>query len=418
MTTRQEGFILIVTIVCVFLVAGIALLLQLQVAAGVVLAAGTEGQLHSMVLASNGIEYACSILPFQDHERLFSGGLDGVTCGDRGEFERNPFDFSEAQLTLLRELRVRCDDGWPSSEDRLLIPDGWGSDRDGKFFVRFSAVPESFSGANRENVFVVRSMGLVPNRLPGFAGSLRNHVTLLEATVRLDREFALEGALTMMAAGAEIEAAEGVNNLAGEGGAAAAFLGGESESLRTSVVGQLGAGARASPANALPPDLFLDLNSTWSLDPLHNRLFLGEFWSHFMESIDDFGAALGSEGPDDWKLYWLPKGGDVPDGLQGIVVARGDLRIGNAVHFNGIVLHLGGGRLVLEERARVKGAVWMSNHGFEVPTELEGLVLGPVSLGLGRSSAIEFNREAVQRALGVFPPTLLRWRIIFPEMQH
>lgn len=418
MATREEGFILIVTIVCVFLIAGIALLLQLQVAAGVVLTAGTEGQLHSMVLASNGVEYACSILPDQDRERLLSGGLDGVTCGGSGSGERNPFDFNEAQTTSLGELKVHCDDGWPFVDTHLLNPAGWGSDRAGKFFVRFSEVPESLGDTNGENVYLVRSMGVVPNRLPGFTGLLRNHVTLLEATVRLDREFALEGALTMMAAGAEIETVAGIEHLDGEGGAAVAFLGERSEFLRSAVTEQLGEGTTTPLGDALTSELLVDLTAEWMVDPLHNRLFSGEFWSHFMASIGDFGAPLASEAQNGWKLYWLPEGGEVPDGAKGVLVARGDLGLLSGTSFKGLLLHLGGGRVVFEEGARVKGAVWMSDHSPESSSGAGELTLGEVRLTLRRNSLIEFDRDIVVRAAAVFPPTLIRWRIIFPEMKQ
>ena len=96
------------------------------------------------------------------------------------------------------------------------------------------------------------------------------------------------------------------------------------------------------------------------------------------------------------------------------MIARGDLFLEAGALFRGLLIHLGGGQLILRERSQVEGGIWMSN----LQPQGNRLNAGPLELSLSDEAAVNYSLEAIQSGLSYFPPTQLGWRLLFPEMDN
>ena len=141
---------------------------------------------------------------------------------------------------------------------------------------------------------------------------------------------------------------------------------------------------------------------------IYEGLFRLNFWRHFQDQLPIFADGLSS------GLAYMGQGGVLDGQFTGVLVARGDLTVQGQGRIEGLLLHLGGGALALQDRGEVLGGVWMSNF------ESSGAILQslPLSLRVSDSAQIRYSRAAIESALACFPPTQLGWRILFPEMQQ
>ena len=148
------------------------------------------------------------------------------------------------------------------------------------------------------------------------------------------------------------------------------------------------------------------MTKTYQSSPALARTFSATFWAHFLESLPGFVFESGRRG-----LRYLPQGGTVNSRVDGILIARGPLILAGQAKLTGLLIHLGNGALELRDQAQIVGGVWVSD-----PDHLTEPDPTPIELHLGDEVEVIYDREQIERALWLFPPTQLGWRIIAPEM--
>ena len=367
---------------------------------------GVETRLYSMVLAQNGIEFARGLLPLVDVDPLLSGPDGSFSGTDLAEW-RNPLPFAEARRMDPESWTSGRDDGLPYRGLDQLLPNGYSDPGGGRFYLRFSNNPEEPPHQDQDGVVLVRSMGVAPFSLRNpFLASIRNSVTLIESRLLQETAFRLRSALTLagddgdfhwtgsqfLLDGGHREPAVRLLSLGGDG-LGAEFL----QNLST---------AQASRIRGSGPEPSLqDSTGAYRDDPRHRSLFQAGFWRHFQDHLPTLSPAAG--------IVHLPEGGTLSGEVSGVVVARGTLTLRGDVRFRGILLHLGGGSVILKDRARITGGLWLSNLHVDGDT-ISG---GSLSLHVSDVAAIRYDADAVRMALRSFPPTQLGWRLLFPEME-
>lgn len=405
-----RGFTLLSSVFWVFLCSGLMLLLHQQAATRWRLSLDVESQLQALTIAENGIEYARTILPHLELNSLLTGA-DGQLCSAPDPQWRNPLSWEEARtLSDLDDWKPGCDDGILSPESAPPGTAGPSGATEARFFLRFSNNPEEARERDEDQIVLVRSLGVVRGRLADpFFPKHRNHAVLVEARLRQERAFSLDGALTLFADSAQL-LWEGTGfSLQGGLNPAVSVVSPQfpASPLLPAVIDSLTPEQRdrlrgGSGSGGVRDDTALFRSQAGRLG-----LFEGAFWNHFLQQLPRFSRPPGKgEGP---ALYWAPQGLVLEEKLEGLLVARGDLTIRGSARVSGIVLHLGGGKVRLEEEARIEGALWLSGW-------TEAIGFGAVSLRLGESAAILHDPERVEGAVRLLPATQLGWRIIFPEM--
>jgi hypothetical protein len=402
---NNSGFALITVLLIMVLLTSMTLYLSLMIAHRSTMTAAAETQLHSVVLAENGIEYARTLLPHVDLDQLLSGP-DGIHSGTSWSEWRNPMPFASARRLDPSFWTVSRDDGWPSLDNQLLLPSGYpASGAPGYFYLRFSNNPEEPPDKDQDRVVVVRSLGLVPSRIGHAFPHARNDLTLVEALFRQERVFELEAALVLFGDSGEFEWSG--DDFQVRGGIRPA-VGVVAESPLESQLRTSWSAAQALRLTGTggPPSVE-DQMSNYRESPVYRRVFEVSFWQHFLENVSGF---TDTRQPG---LFYYPNGGSFTGSWQGILAVRGDCSF-SEVEVDGLLLHLGGGRLVIDSGASMRGAVWMSNVQVG---EDQQMTLGPVRLRVSGSACISYDASSVRRALALVPPTQLGWRILFPEMR-
>ena len=399
-----EGFVLVSSILIILLLGSLLTLVHLLVRAQLRNVLQVESQLHSRVLAENGIEYARALLPRLELESLLLG-LDGSWCGGRAEW-RNPLPLDEARRIDPATFQPSCDDGLPHWNGALVPPSRL--DGRGGFWFRYSNNPEEDPQSDLDSVILVRSLGVAPSRAPHPSfPSATNSVSLLEVRLRQETSFLLRHPLTVFADTA-LFVWEG-EDFRVEGGEQEAFGGVSLQSSR--LLQDLLASLTPSQSlrltgAGLRPSL-RDIRLDWLASTAQRRFFSIRFWESLTRNLPLFDQGL--EG----NLAWLENPGPVALDFEGILFCRGDLELSGSSRISGLLIHLGGGRLTLRDNARVEGAVWLSH----LQRGLGGgrLQAGTVSFKMARRASIRYDKEAVRTAIAALPPTQLGWRIIFPE---
>lgn len=401
----EAGLALLAALLTTALVATLVWVLSVQNLIQWRLLQGVEARLYSMVLAQNGIEFARGLLPLVDVDPLLSGPDGSFSGTDVAEW-RNPLPFAEARRMDPESWTPGRDDGLPSRGRDLLLPNGYRDPGGGRFYLRFSNNPEEPAHQDRDGVVLVRSMGVAPLKLRNpFLASTRNSVTLIESRLLQETAFRLRSALTLVGDHGEFRWT----------GSQFLLDGGHREpAVRLVSLGGGGLGAdflrRLSPAQARrirgagPKPSLRDSTAAYREDPQHRSLFQADFWRHFEAHLPNMSSAAG--------IVHLPEGGTLSGEVSGVVVARGTLILQGDVRFRGILLHLGGGGVILRDRARIVGGLWLSNLNVEGET-IHG---GSLGLHLSDLANVRYDADAIRSGLRSFPPTQLGWRLLFPEM--
>jgi hypothetical protein len=396
---RRRGFVLVAVLLAILLMAGLGLLIHEQVVATVETSRQVTLELQALSLAQNGIRVGRRLWAAMDAARLLEGPDGRIDCPGM----RDPADFEAARRLDPENWQAPCDDGFALESLRRFQPMPAG----GFFAFRFSNDPdEELPGEDRNGVLVVRSLGLMPDRRCGRPGCA-NHLSLVEATLRKEYAFDVLSAFTPAGASLNVEWPQGEAPIrtptpwfsllgSGSNGMAAVLH----EVLETS---------ENQPAK---PDPVVDANPLYRDDPNRSRIFQAGYWSALDEGLRNLEPPS-FETPIADGLYYLPDGGVLAGRYSGVLLARGDLVLHAGSEFRGLLIHLGTGRLTVRSGADLKGAVWMSNfsEGPDGPRE------GPLDLHVEAAVTIHYDRETLDRALGLLPPTLLGWRIVFPEMR-
>lgn len=402
----EAGFALLAALLTTALVAALVATLSVQNLLHWRLLQGVEGQLYSLVLAQNGIEFARGLLPLVDVDDLLSGP-DGTFSGTAVSEWRSPLSFSEARGIDPESWASDRDDGLPARNGVRLLPHGYADPGGGRFYLRFSNNPEEPAHQDRDGVVLVRSMGVVPLTLQDpFLASARNSVTLIEARLLQETAFRLRSALTLAGSGGQFQWAGNQFLLDGGHGAPAVrllSLGGGA--LRNDFLKNLSPAQVDRVRGAGPQPSLLDSTDEYRQDPRHGSLFQSLFWKHFQDQLPKLAPAAG--------IVHLPKGGVLSGAVSGVVIARGNLVLKGDARVRGILLHLGGGGVTLTDRARITGGLWLS----DLQAQGETVSGGTLSLHIADRAVVRYDADAVRFALRSFPPTQLGWRLLFPEMK-
>ena len=399
---REGGFVLIVSLIVAVLMSGLVGLAFLTVIQKWKLAADVESHLHSQVLAENGVEYARHLLPSLEISELLNGS-DGVFCSAQISEWRNPMTLESAQRVDLSEWAPECDDGL------LSPPAGLFENPETHFFlIRVSNNPEEQPFQDFDKTVVVRSMGIVPQRVSTFFDpDVKNCVTIIETRLRQEMLFQLLSPLVIFGDAGDFTF-EGNQFLLDGGSHSAITVVGAMTDLLSSIADEqrpliLGGGEQGS---------ITDGTEQYSSD-FYSRLFKSSFWHHFLTHLPGYADPFPptKDGPG---LYFLHEGGLLQESYFGMLVARGDLVLSGNAKFAGLLLHLGNGRLTITDEAEVTGAVWASN----LDHSTDPLKCLQISVELSGSCQIIYDPLAVRNALKVLPATQLGWRMIFPEMEQ
>lgn len=401
---RDAGFTLVAVLFMLLLAMSLSIYLCVVLANQSTMTGSLESQLYSLILAENGIEYARTLLPHVDISELLQGP-DGSHSGTGRTEWRNPLPFDLARKLELESWSVSCDDGWPAYNHALLLDHGYAAAGGGRFYLRFSNNPGEAATDDRDGVVLVRSMGIASAKRSGIFGGVRNNVTLVEAVLRQENVFDLPAALVLFGDAGMFEWASHGFELDGGTKPAVGVVGGPE--LIANLLNSLDPGDIARVKGAGETPSVRDLTADGMTSPVYRRIFEAEFWAHFRDQLPGFTDTR------EPGIHFYPDGGGITGPFEGFLVARGDFTItGSTVE--GVVLHLGGGRLTLGADTTVRGSIWMSNNS----SDAQGNILHqPLDLKVLSSVTVVYDPVAVRRSLTLLPPTQLGWRILFPEMK-
>ncbi len=395
-STGSSGFALVLVVLLLGLLLSLGAALSLALVNQGQNAVEFESQLSSLIVAANGIEYARCVLPSLSITETLRGP-DGQ-LRDGGTGWRNPLSLEQARRLEPSAWRPLTDDGIPTWNGVPLLSGAYRSEP-GYLALKFSNNAEEPPDQDEDGVVVVRSVGMVPERQ--ILGGRRNSACLIEALFRQEREFEPHAAVTVFAEEADL-VFEGDNSTI-EGGDVPAVAIVSTTELSRKVSDSLkylpddrvsGGGLRPSVQ---------DLTIEHLSSKRHRSIFSARFWSHLIENLPDF-----SDTSDPGIAYI--HGGRLSGNFHGVLVTEGDIHLDGTV--DGLLLHLGNGKLTLAGEARVRGAVWMANVDCEKPQ----LAHRPVRLDLADFATVQFDAELADEALSWLPPTQLGWRILFSEM--
>jgi len=359
-------------------------------------AAGFESQLSSLIVAANGIEYARCVLPNLSTTDTLRGQDGQVTAGGQGW--RNPLSLEQARRIAPAQWRPLTDDGIPAWNGTPLLSGAYKSEP-GYLALKFSNNAEEPPGQDEDGIVVVRSVGMVPERQ--ILGGRRNSACLIEAVFRQQREFEAHAALTLFAEEANLvfegekSAIEG-GDLAAIGIISTTKLSREVSDSVKKLPDERISGGRLRPS-------VHDLTIQHLSSKRYRSIFSARFWSHLIENLPDFADT------NDPGIAYI-HGGRISGNFHGVLVTEGNTDLTGTVE--GLLLHLGNGKLTLAGEAKVRGAVWMTN----VDYKKSQLSHRPVRLHLADFATIQFDASLADEALSWLPPTQLGWRILFSEM--
>lgn len=400
--SEKNGWVLLTVLVIMTVFAGAAMGLHLQMKRYWELDRNVEAQMYSSVLAENGIILARHLLPHQEIDELLSG-RNGVFETPLSMAWRNPVPPAAAAVMDPASHQLEYDDGLPFFGAQTLLRSGYAADGGGFFFIKFSNNPEEAPERDEDGIVLVRSLGVVP---PARFTRPDNHTTLLEARLRQERPFLLKSPLTFSAGSGEFQwSGEEFRIVPGDDAPLAVVLAGPSE-LREQLEVSL---------QGLPGFLFSDAVSlledqteSFTEGPVR-RIFEPAELAHFRANLPHYAESLPPAASGRCLLH-LPDGGSLSGEFDGLLVVEGDVRIVGDAQIKGVVAHLGSGSLELSDRAVVRGGIWMLNPS--------GLEQGSATIRLAVSgqASVVYDRDEVRRAQTCLPPTMLSWRILFPEM--
>jgi len=400
-----QGFSLFSVLLWISVLLSIALILGVQITSQALVSGDIERQLYSLVLACNGIEYSRSIIPALRLTETLQGP-DGEFQGTGSEW-RNPVSYDLARSFDPESWSPSRDDGLPPPFTASHLNPGYRAVGGGHFFLRFSNNPEEPAETDLDHVVIVRSMGVVPCRLTTpFLPGIRNSVSLVEARFRQEVTFALPSPLTLFGDTGDFSL-EGNTFL----------IDGSPESPGVSIVALNRTGLDTQLRQTLSADQISrvcglgnspsiqDATEFYKNSATHSVVYATSFWKRFRENLPSFANSEFD------RIQYFPLGGTLESDFSGLLVAQGSLTL-RALQFRGLLLHLGGGTLSIEDGASVEGAIWMSN----LIAEEELGEAGPIQLRIRGRCQLRYSPAAIEKALRAIPPTPLGWRILFPEM--
>lgn len=407
----SRGYALLSTL----LLASLSLILLMSVHARLVRqwtqVNGLDGQLHAMIAAQNGIEIARASLPSTDPSLLLAG-RDGVFQGTSLKEWRNPVSFADAMLLDPMEWIPASDDGIPFTPEEKSLEGIFHSTSGSTSLFRFSNNPEEPADQDQDRVFIVRSMGIVPAAgvIPRLS-AVRNNVALVEARLRKEEAFLPPAAVTLLGNQGRFLWS---SQLTVDGGLfpGIGVFPGDSNELLSNLIESLAESGVSDQIRGEGPSPSLSPVAPSESTTQMVHLLSPNFWLHFLSNLPDYSIPSSLADENEPRLAYLPDGGTLDSDFKGLLVSRGDLSLQNRAVVDGILVHIGGGTLRLQENALIRGGLWVC--GIQ-PTDSE-LGFVEIRIEVNGAARIVFDAESAKKAVGCLPATRLEWRILFPEM--
>ena len=382
---NRNGLVLITTLLFLLPLTLLLLVVHERVSHRVRVSHDLERQLYSLTLAANGVELVRALLPAMDLGEMLAAAGSSVES-------RNPVARSVALSTPLSEL----DSLVPSPP--LSGPDNccgmWTAVSRGRVLYRLTNNPEEAADDDRDGIVIVRSMGVAQAQTWHILPTVLNCVTLVEARFRQERTFDLPAAIVLFGTSGRFNWSGDRFRILGGEAPAIAVVSTSASTLEDQVADSLQGreGLLVTSQSGVE-----NVTETYQGSATLARTLNAPFWAHFLQSLPGFVFESGRRG-----LHYLPAGGTVNRNVDGILIARGPLILAGQAEVTGLLIHLGNGALELRDQARVVGGVWVSD-----PDHLTNPDATPIELNLRDEVEAIYDREQIERALWLFPPTQL-----------
>ena len=391
---NRDGVILITTLLLLLPLIFLLLVAHERVAHRVRVSRDLERQLYSLTLAANGVELVRALLPALDLREILSAAVSSSE-------NRNPVPRSVALTTRLSELDSMVSSPSPAETDECC--DSLTAVNRGRVLYRLTNNPEEGTHGDRDGIVILRSMGVVQAQPWPVLPAVINCVTVVEARFRQERTFDLPAAILLFGAAGRFNWSGDRFRVVGGEAPAIAVVSTTVSTLTDQVIESLQGHESVLVTSQAEVE---DVTETYEDSTDLARILDADFWSHFLESLPGFVFESGGRG-----LHYFPDGGVLNQPLDGILIVRGPLVLAGRAEVTGLLIHLGNGALELREQSRIVGGLWISD-----PDHLTNPDSSPIELTLGDEAEVVYDREQIERALWLFPPTQLGWRIISPEM--
>lgn len=389
---KQEGFVLVTSILVVFLMLAAMSYVQLKTASHIKTTQYAGKQMSSMLLAEIGIIKARHIIS-ENEINMILAGKDGVGSTVKDKLTSNPIDPVEARTVDFASWQNKCDDGFYS----------FSAAPDQTIFLKVSNNPAEPPFSDLDGEVRVRSLGIIKNvLLESEISEIKNQVTILEGIFRKETPFVVPSPLVF-------NDPEGRWTFEGDefringGETSSILLLGEHSSEQLETLNML--------ADEFLPECF-DSSIPFAAAgeetegyPDLEQLSSPGFWDHFRNNISDFGINILSEESALISGKLFKYSGDKPlrGNYSGILVTSGDVTLSGNFSIEGLILHLGGGILAFRQRSSVEGAVLYIADGFG----------GDSSVMIQDRARITYSRSAIDDAQKCLPVTHLGTRIIY-----
>ena len=391
---NRNGLILITTLLLLLPLTLILLVAHERVAHRLRVSRDLERQLYSLTLAANGVELVQALLPALDLPEILSA------AGSSSE-TRNPVPRSVALSTRLSELDSMVSS--PSPAEPANCCGSLTAVNRGRVLHRLTNNPEEGDDTDRDGIVILRSMGVVQAQPWPILPAVLNCVTVVEARFRQERTFDLPAAILLFGASGRFNWSGDRFRVLGGEAPAIAVVSTTASTLTDQVVESLQGHESVLVTSQAGVE---DLTQTYESSTGLARILNPDFWSHFLESLSGFVFESGGRG-----LRYFPEGGALDRPWDGILIVRGPLVLTGQAEVTGLLIHLGNGALELRDQSRIVGGLWVAD-----PDHLTEPDSRPIELTLGDEAEVVYDREQIERALWLIPPTQLGWRIISPEM--
>lgn len=389
---KQEGFVLVTSILVIFLMVAAMSYVQLKTASHIKTTQYAGKQMSSMLLAETGIIKARGIISENEINMILAGG-DGVGSTVQGNLTSNPIDPVEARTIDFASWQNKCDDGFYSY---FTAPDQ-------AIFLKISNNSAEPPFSDLDGEVRVRSLGIIKNGLlESEIPEIKNQVTILEGVFRKETPFAVPSPLVFNdPEGRWIF--EGDEFQINGGEASSILLLGEHSSEQAGTLIRLADKLLLECFDSTIP--FVAAGEETEGYPNLEQLSSPGFWDHFRNNISEFGINILSEesGPVSRELFKYSGDKPLRGNYSGILVTSGDVTLSGNFSIEGLILHLGGGTLALRQRSSVKGSVLYIADGSG----------GDSSVKIQDRARIIYSRSAIDNAQKCLPVTHLGTRIIY-----
>jgi len=343
---KERGFVLVTAILIVFLMLSAFSYVQLKTASHIKTSQFTGKQMGSMVLAEIGAEKAYGIISRNEINTILARGESSAFSHDTDQSLNpvSPFDARSRDISILAE---KCGQG------SYYLHCGPGK----AVIFKISNNPEEPPLTDSDGKVIVRSFGIIKNSLlESEIGFARNQITILESRFRKDKPFILPAPLVFSDPDSGWIFEGDQYRISGGDSAAILLLEPKYPAVQNDL--NLLDGSIPDECIDFPGP---DISATGDLphDPDLELVSSPSFWEHFRSNLADFGENLGNSNSTRPKsgFFKFPEGKLGQGKITGVLVTSGEVELSGNFSLEGLLIHLGGGELVLAQGSSVKGGI-------------------------------------------------------------